>query len=199
MPTPIRSTKGCWSCRLRKKKCDERHPVCVACASLNITCYGYGQKPGWMCVIPIHREARMGSKGILSTSRYFTVVMACPMIPELATRNAILMQCSLCSSKSGANVFEHFSLTKNRDGGEKERSVATSLSEDLKRASRRKYWTVSAREVVVKIAPKARPEKPAVTILHHDDHQAKGDPLVTRGTPQIQDLKAQPWNSLPAS
>ncbi|KAG6038684.1 hypothetical protein E4U41_003895 [Claviceps citrina] len=44
----LRSKKGCWSCRLRKKKCDEGQPQCSTCESLRITCYGYGPKPQWM-------------------------------------------------------------------------------------------------------------------------------------------------------
>ncbi|KAI8630253.1 fungal-specific transcription factor domain-containing protein [Xylariaceae sp. FL1651] len=43
-----RSSNGCWTCRLRRKKCDEQHPVCDGCSALNLTCY-YGQeKPDWM-------------------------------------------------------------------------------------------------------------------------------------------------------
>jgi len=44
----LRSKQGCWTCRLRKKKCDEKHPFCSTCESLTITCYGYGSKPDWM-------------------------------------------------------------------------------------------------------------------------------------------------------
>ncbi|KAG6010747.1 hypothetical protein E4U21_004135 [Claviceps maximensis] len=44
----LRSKQGCWTCRLRKKKCDEGRPQCSSCASLQITCYGYGAKPQWM-------------------------------------------------------------------------------------------------------------------------------------------------------
>lgn len=43
----IRSTKGCWTCRLRKKKCDEVQPGCLRCASVNINCH-YGSKPVWI-------------------------------------------------------------------------------------------------------------------------------------------------------
>lgn len=43
----IRSTKGCWTCRLRKKKCDEVRPGCLRCASVNIECH-YGPKPTWI-------------------------------------------------------------------------------------------------------------------------------------------------------
>ena len=44
----LRNQQGCWTCRLRKKKCDESRPECSLCASLMITCYGYGLKPEWM-------------------------------------------------------------------------------------------------------------------------------------------------------
>jgi C6 transcription factor Pro1 len=48
MPAHERSTFGCWTCRIRKKKCDEKYPICEACYARSITCYGYGPKPEWM-------------------------------------------------------------------------------------------------------------------------------------------------------
>src|ERR1700709_1127884 len=43
-----RSTGGCWTCRVRRKKCDEAHPACLTCTSLHLPCDGYGPKPAWM-------------------------------------------------------------------------------------------------------------------------------------------------------
>ncbi|KAF8852887.1 hypothetical protein BDZ45DRAFT_707235 [Acephala macrosclerotiorum] len=44
-----RTSNGCWTCRLRRKKCDERHPVCDTCAALHVTChYDLQNKPEWM-------------------------------------------------------------------------------------------------------------------------------------------------------
>jgi hypothetical protein len=43
-----RSSNGCWTCRLRRKKCDEKHPVCDTCAALHITCHYNQDKPEWM-------------------------------------------------------------------------------------------------------------------------------------------------------
>jgi len=43
-----RSKGGCWTCKLRKKKCDESRPMCSVCRSFGITCYGYGVRPSWM-------------------------------------------------------------------------------------------------------------------------------------------------------
>ncbi|KAM3065803.1 hypothetical protein ACMFMG_009973 [Clarireedia jacksonii] len=48
MRNECRSMKGCWTCRVRKRKCDEEIPICSACKSLELECYGYGQQPAWM-------------------------------------------------------------------------------------------------------------------------------------------------------
>lgn len=48
MNGPLRGKHGCWTCRLRKKKCDEGRPRCSTCETLSITCYGFGPKPDWM-------------------------------------------------------------------------------------------------------------------------------------------------------
>ncbi|KAN0099329.1 Fungal specific transcription factor domain containing protein [Hyaloscypha variabilis] len=44
----IRSFNGCWTCRLRRKKCDQKHPVCDGCAALHITCHFNQDRPEWM-------------------------------------------------------------------------------------------------------------------------------------------------------
>jgi Fungal Zn(2)-Cys(6) binuclear cluster domain len=33
-----RSKSGCWTCRARKVKCDERRPVCMGCNRLDLNC-----------------------------------------------------------------------------------------------------------------------------------------------------------------
>ncbi|CAO2657711.1 Nn.00g038370.m01.CDS01 [Neocucurbitaria sp. VM-36] len=43
-----KSFNGCWTCRLRRKKCDENHPICDACAALHIVCHFDQTKPEWM-------------------------------------------------------------------------------------------------------------------------------------------------------
>ncbi|KAL6860037.1 hypothetical protein ACO1O0_004062 [Amphichorda felina] len=48
MSAKVRSNAGCWTCRLRRKKCDERRPVCDACSALEITCHFEDEKPVWM-------------------------------------------------------------------------------------------------------------------------------------------------------
>jgi hypothetical protein len=48
MAGEIRSTTGCWTCKLRKKKCPEEKPACAVCRSLQLECGGYGPRPSWM-------------------------------------------------------------------------------------------------------------------------------------------------------
>jgi hypothetical protein len=43
-----RTTECCWTCTLRRKKCDGQKPACLACKSRSITCHGFGDRPGWM-------------------------------------------------------------------------------------------------------------------------------------------------------
>ncbi|KAL4965283.1 Zn(II)2Cys6 transcription factor [Aspergillus stella-maris] len=39
---------GCWTCRLRRKKCDLAQPICGNCLALGIKCYTDQHKPEWM-------------------------------------------------------------------------------------------------------------------------------------------------------
>ncbi|KAF5023128.1 hypothetical protein F66182_4823 [Fusarium sp. NRRL 66182] len=48
MSSKVRSNAGCWTCRLRRKKCDEKRPVCDSCGTLEITCHFEDDKPDWM-------------------------------------------------------------------------------------------------------------------------------------------------------
>ncbi|KAA8913762.1 fungal-specific transcription factor domain-containing protein [Sphaerosporella brunnea] len=43
-PQYVRSRSGCWTCRFRKKKCDEVNPVCNQCVALRIQCDVASQK-----------------------------------------------------------------------------------------------------------------------------------------------------------
>lgn len=51
LSTPSRSItrtrNGCWTCRSRRKKCDEGRPRCQACKNLNLVCQGYGVRLKW--------------------------------------------------------------------------------------------------------------------------------------------------------
>ncbi|KAG5929749.1 hypothetical protein E4U42_004676 [Claviceps africana] len=43
-----RSSGGCWTCRMRRKKCAENRPECDTCRALEITCFFQEEKPEWM-------------------------------------------------------------------------------------------------------------------------------------------------------
>lgn len=45
--TAGRHHRGCWTCRLRHKKCDEVRPNCRACEQRDLQCHGYGVRPTW--------------------------------------------------------------------------------------------------------------------------------------------------------
>ncbi|KAF5574344.1 Zn(2)-C6 fungal-type DNA-binding domain-containing protein [Fusarium pseudoanthophilum] len=40
--------KSCWTCRLRRKKCDQGQPACQTCSALNIQCHYSPERPDWM-------------------------------------------------------------------------------------------------------------------------------------------------------
>jgi hypothetical protein len=44
----MKSYDGCWTCRMRKKRCDEVQPFCDNCSTLQITCHFGKEKPPWM-------------------------------------------------------------------------------------------------------------------------------------------------------
>ncbi|KAF4459237.1 C6 zink-finger PRO1A [Fusarium albosuccineum] len=42
------SSPACWTCRLRRKKCDRARPICESCANLDIDCHYSAARPDWM-------------------------------------------------------------------------------------------------------------------------------------------------------
>jgi hypothetical protein len=82
-----RSKGGCWTCKLRKKKCDEGHALCATCLSLGITCHGYGPRPVWMdggSVEKAQLEAwRQKVKEITNHKRKLRVRQNAPRSPQV--------------------------------------------------------------------------------------------------------------------
>ncbi|KAL2751782.1 hypothetical protein ACRALDRAFT_1073110 [Sodiomyces alcalophilus JCM 7366] len=66
---PARSNHGCWTCRVRKKKCDETHPQCNVCVSLGLECHGYGPRPEWIDNKTLQREQSVKFKQMVSQSK----------------------------------------------------------------------------------------------------------------------------------
>ncbi|KAE8351281.1 fungal-specific transcription factor domain-containing protein [Aspergillus coremiiformis] len=47
MSAAQRCKTGCWTCRLRRKKCNEDGQPCSNCESRGVFCHGYGARPAW--------------------------------------------------------------------------------------------------------------------------------------------------------
>ncbi|RFU32515.1 hypothetical protein B7463_g3825, partial [Scytalidium lignicola] len=61
MSSGSRSRTGCYTCRIRKKKCDEQYPCCGSCQIRKLQCYGYdAPPPDWM-------HGKRGWKEIMAT------------------------------------------------------------------------------------------------------------------------------------
>lgn len=48
-PESVIMETSCWTCKLRRKKCDSHFPICLSCARLGIECRGYDKvRPDFM-------------------------------------------------------------------------------------------------------------------------------------------------------
>ncbi|GLA40430.1 hypothetical protein AnigIFM63309_008263 [Aspergillus niger] len=66
---PARSLNGCWTCRVRRKKCDETRPACTRCISLDLECHGYGPRPYWMDNGTLQNEQASKFRQMVSQAR----------------------------------------------------------------------------------------------------------------------------------
>lgn len=61
-PRRARCKTGCICCRLRKKKCDERKPVCTGCSKLGLTCsWLESEEFAWRVRMGLSRNIDVGS------------------------------------------------------------------------------------------------------------------------------------------
>ncbi|CAG1969195.1 unnamed protein product [Fusarium graminearum] len=59
-----RGRRGCWTCRIRHRRCDESSPECKECSARNITCHGYDiDPPQWMSNDKLMQEELQRIKG----------------------------------------------------------------------------------------------------------------------------------------
>ncbi|CAG8923629.1 unnamed protein product [Penicillium salamii] len=62
-----RSRSGCYTCRLRRKKCDENHPTCGACANLQVQC-NY-KRPDWWTDAALRRGRKEHIKNTIKQTK----------------------------------------------------------------------------------------------------------------------------------
>ncbi|KAI1170581.1 fungal-specific transcription factor domain-containing protein [Nemania sp. FL0916] len=105
-----RSSNGCWTCRIRRKKCDEQHPVCDCCNALSLTCHYGDEKPDWMdggvkqeemaeylkrkVKERGHRRLRNAGAATLDGARTTQPQVVVPMLPESDTLDTGLAMAS---------------------------------------------------------------------------------------------------------
>lgn len=121
----LRSKTGCWTCRLRKKKCDERKPSpCLLCESLAITCYGYGAKPEWMDNGIKEKEMANSIKQIVKhTSRR----KSRPVVLDTGQNNGESRESSAINlAQRPLTLFSKESHTVSEDGGYQKTSSESS-------------------------------------------------------------------------
>jgi hypothetical protein len=83
VPVISRSKNGCWTCRIRKKKCTEERPFCIQCGKLGITCDGYSDiKPDFVIDMTLQREKLNEIKAITSKRKKIAVKKNCPRSNE---------------------------------------------------------------------------------------------------------------------
>lgn len=56
-----RNFDGCWTCRLRKIKCDSTRPICLRCKKANLECKGYLIILAWADSVTLGRNGQMVS------------------------------------------------------------------------------------------------------------------------------------------
>ncbi|EMR88402.1 hypothetical protein ACHAQE_002699 [Botrytis cinerea] len=77
-----RSSTGCWTCRLRKKKCHEEQPTCSTCNSLRIICHGYGEKPSWMDGGSSEKAESERIKKVIKQNKKHKRAIVSPVVPN---------------------------------------------------------------------------------------------------------------------
>lgn len=85
--TRVRSFGGCLTCRTRKVKCDETHPLCGQCLRSGLVCGGYEAKirfvhytPGGSAPVDVKQNDGGHSRRILFTGMEFVLYL-----PQLVT------------------------------------------------------------------------------------------------------------------
>ncbi|KAI9729045.1 MAG: hypothetical protein M1828_000130 [Chrysothrix sp. TS-e1954] len=104
-----RSRSGCFTCRLRRKKCDEGKPVCKACKHLNVECEY--KRPKWWS----HPEQRRHHKDIVKNIIKATKEKPAPSskVPENVQPLSANTPPSLCHSlPTTDNHSEFMSATR---------------------------------------------------------------------------------------
>ncbi|KAF2718106.1 hypothetical protein K431DRAFT_287952 [Polychaeton citri CBS 116435] len=99
---------GCWTCRLRRKRCDSIQPICGNCQDLEIICHSDKARPPWM-------DGAAEQKHMSEA------------IKERIKQNAILRRERRATSRAGASVMEYVLSTDSAASTLNTSSVAQAI------------------------------------------------------------------------
>jgi hypothetical protein len=112
-----RSLHGCWTCRVRRKKCDELHPLCSNCTGLNLSCDGYGPRPTWLDGGVLEKSQAVRIKRIVKqTIKRRSRNLSGPVpFPEISTLPTALPTSSVSSEEDSTSESVVCSTTSGID------------------------------------------------------------------------------------
>ncbi|KAI1411331.1 hypothetical protein F5Y13DRAFT_165469 [Hypoxylon sp. FL1857] len=97
-----RSRTGCWTCRIRKVKCDEARPICRRCSSTGRGCDGYELQPVDVREVARKTERQLRAKTLQHSN-----------VPPLGL--SLRLDCSLHLSVAEARGFDFFRRSTSRE------------------------------------------------------------------------------------
>lgn len=90
---------------MRKRKCDEKVPICSACKALELECHGYGEQPAWM-----DRGSRQKAEA-MKIKQMVAEVRRRRRRRESSSENVPLLQLSGTNSHSRGSSLSSISIT----------------------------------------------------------------------------------------
>jgi hypothetical protein len=112
-----RTRTGCWTCRARKKKCDEARPYCQTCRNLGLDCEGYGVRLKWARAVRgkprmifDHKSRNRGVRSDSVGSRITSSATPEPVLSnnDRAAQDAVLLE------HLGQDIFDSLSDLEKR-------------------------------------------------------------------------------------
>lgn len=103
-----RTKSGCWTCRLRRKKCNEGGPPCDNCEARGVHCHGYGPKPQWKDRGALEREEARKLQYQSGRARSFSkssITAASAPAPATPKPSEGGMATTDCGSNDGSSNF----------------------------------------------------------------------------------------------
>lgn len=86
-----RSRRGCWTCKARHKKCDEKRPVCGQCSEKFLRCGGYQLRLKWT------HESAASQAGTKTNSSQLCPTVKVPSLFQSQLEWQMMNDCGCCT------------------------------------------------------------------------------------------------------